>query len=157
MALTLPKGSILLIEAKDLLATPTAGTTLIWNKVTEHNRSEFNLSNERIEKSQRMANGTLRKYFVADKKSFDLSWTLIPSYRTYTVDGAWGAEDLRSYNNSTEGRTAFKIRINFAKNGTSQESSGYEEYNVMFSNCSFTVVKRGEQPHWNVSLTMVEV
>ena len=156
MAITLPKGSILLIEAKDLLATP-AGTTLIWNKVTEHNRSEFNLNNERIEKSQRMANGTLRKYFVADKKTFDLSWNLIPSYRTYTVDGAWGAEDLRSFYNSIEGRTSFKIRINFAKNGSNQESSGYEEYTVMFNSCSFTVVKRGEQPHWNVSLTMVEV
>ena len=37
MAITLPRGSMLLIEAKDLLATP-AGTTATWNKVTEHNR-----------------------------------------------------------------------------------------------------------------------
>ena len=49
---TMPRGSILLIQAKDLLATP-AGTTLTWNKVTEHNRSEFEISPERIQKTQR--------------------------------------------------------------------------------------------------------
>lgn len=56
----MPRGSILQIEAKDLLASP-AGTTLIWNKVTEHNRSEFSMSIERIEKVIRTSNGTLRK------------------------------------------------------------------------------------------------
>ena len=43
---TMPRGSILQIEAKDLLATP-AGTTLSWNKVTEHNRSSFTMDPER--------------------------------------------------------------------------------------------------------------
>ena len=66
MALTLTKGSIFSIEAKDLLATP-AGTTLIFNKVSEHNRSEFTINPSRIEKIQRMANGSLRKSYVADK------------------------------------------------------------------------------------------
>ena len=46
---SLPRGSILYIEAKDLGATP-AGTTKTWNKVTEHNRSAFQISTERIEK-----------------------------------------------------------------------------------------------------------
>lgn len=154
--MSMPRGSMLLIEAKDLLATP-AGTTLIYNKVSEHNRSEFNISNNRIEEVKRMSNGTLRKFFVADKKTFSLSWDMLPSYRTLTVDGAWGAEDLRSFYYSTEGQNAFNIRVNFAKTGSSQESSGYEQYNVIFKDCSFTVVKRGLQPHWNVSLTMEEV
>ena len=47
-ALYLPRGSVLWIEAKDLLATP-AGTTKIWNKVSEHNRSPLEISVERIE------------------------------------------------------------------------------------------------------------
>ena len=51
MALTLPRGSIFSIEAKDLLATP-AGTTNQWNKVTEHNRTDFSINVERIEKTQ---------------------------------------------------------------------------------------------------------
>jgi hypothetical protein len=156
MPLIVPRGSILLIEAKDLLNTPP-GSTLVWNKVTEHNRSSFTIETQRLEKATRMSNGTMRKYFVADKRVFNVSWSMLPSYRTLTVDGAWGAEDLRSFYNSTEGRGAFNIRINFAKNGASQESSGFETANVMFTSCSFTVVKRGLQPHWDVSLTMEEV
>ena len=98
---TMPRGSILLIQAKDLLATP-AGTTLTWNKVTEHNRSEFEISPERIQKTQRMSNGTLRKFFISDKQRMTLSWQMLPSYRTLTVDGAWGAEDLRAFYESSE-------------------------------------------------------
>lgn len=152
----LPRGSILLIQAKDLLANP-AGTTLVWNKVTEHNRKEFSIDPIRFEKSQRMSNGNLRKYFVTDKNRFSLSWTMLPSYRTFTVDGSWGAEDLRSFYDSVEGQGSFLIRVNLAKTGQNQESSGYEEYSVSFTDCSFSVVKRGTQPFWDVSLTMEEV
>ena len=126
----LPRGSILQIEAKDLLATP-AGTTLIWNKVTEHNRSEFNMSIERIERTVRTSNGT--------------------------VDGAWGAEDIRTFYLSDAGKAPFNIRINLAKTGSDQSSSGYESATVMFSSCNFTLIKRGTQPFWNVSLTLDEV
>ena len=152
----LPRGSILYIEAKDLLAT-TPGTTKTWNKVTEHNRSAFELSTERIEKIVRTSNGTLRKNHIADKKKFQLSWDMLPSYRTLTVDGGWGAEDLRSFYSGDEGKQSFNIRVNLAKTGLDQSVSGFESYNVIISSCNFTVVKRGMQPHWNVSLSLDEV
>lgn len=152
----LPRGSALSIEAKDLLAVP-AGTTLIWNKVTEHNRAELAMSIERIERVSRTSNGTLRKNFIADKRKFSTSWTMLPSYRSFTVDGAWGAEDLRSFYLSEQGQQSFKIRLNIAQNGVSQESLGYEEYTVIITDCSFAIAKRGLQPHWNVSLSMDEV
>ena len=156
MSMFLPRGSILYIEAKDLLAT-TPGTTKIWNKVTEHNRSAFELSTERIEKIVRTSNGTLRKNHIADKKKFQLSWDMLPSYRTLTVDGGWGAEDLRSFYFGDEGKQSFNIRVNLAKTGLDQSVSGFESYNVIISSCNFTVVKRGMQPHWNVSLSLDEV
>ena len=152
----LPRGSILLIEAKDLLATP-AGTTKIWNKVTEHNRQALELSTERIEKVVRTSNGTLRKNHIADKRRFELSWDMLPSYRTLTVDGGWGAEDLRAFYYGDEGKQSFNIRVNLAKTGLDQSSSGYESYTVIISSCNFTVLKRGMQPHWNVSLSLDEV
>jgi len=152
----MPRGSILLIEAKDLLATP-AGTTKVWNKVSEHNRSEFSIDVDRIEKSVRTSNGTLRKNHIADKRNFSLSWSMLPSYRSLTVDGAWGAEDLRSFYLSDDGKKEFNIRINLAKSGVDQTSSGFEPYTVVITSCNFTVVKRGLQPHWNVSLAMSEV
>lgn len=156
MAMFLPRGSIILIEAKDLLATP-AGTTKIWNKVTEHNRSEFTMDVERIEKTIRTSNGSIRKNHIADKMSFNLSWNMLPSYRTLTVDGGWGAEDLRSFYLSDDGKTSFNIKVNLAKSGSDQSSSGFEPYTVVFNSCNFTVVKRGLQPHWNVSLSLSEV
>ena len=152
----MPRGSILQIEAKDLLATP-AGTSLVWNKVTEHNRSAFDMSPMRIERTQRMSNGSLRKFYIADKYRFNISWDMLPSYRTLTVDGAWGAEDLRSFYNSAEGQGTFKIRVNLAKTGSNQESSGYEEYTVNITGCNFAIAKRGLQPHWSVSLSLEEV
>jgi hypothetical protein len=156
MAMILPRGSILSIEATDVLAS-TPGTTKTFNKVTEHNRSDLGISIERIEQVTRTSNGTLRKNYITDKRRFSASWTMLPSYRTLTVDGAWGAEDLRSFYLSDEGKTSFRIRINLAKAGTDQTSSGYEEYTVVFGGCNFSVVKRGLQPHWNVSIELEEV
>lgn len=154
--LILPRGSALLIQGYDS-STNGGDGTLKYNKVTEHNRSPIEISTQRIEKTQRMSNGTLRKYWVADKKRFSLSWDMLPSYRTLTVDGGWGAEDLRTFYSSTEGKGSFNIRINLAKTGSSQESSGFELYTVIFGDCNFSVVKRGLQPFWNVSLSMEEV
>jgi hypothetical protein len=156
MPLTLPRGSIFSIEAKDLLANP-AGTLNQFNNVTEHIRTDFSINFERIEKVVRTSNGTLRKNFIKDKRKFSTSWDMLPSYRTLTVDGAWGAEDLRSFYLGEQGQGSFKIRLNIAKNGVSQESSGYEEYTVVITDCSFAIAKRGLQPHWNVSLSMDEV
>lgn len=156
MPISLPRGTLLQIEAKDPLASP-AVNTLGWRNITEHNRSEFAVDSMRIEQSQRMSNGTLRKFHIADKKRFGLSWSMLPTYRTLTVDGYWGAEDLRTFYASDEGKGTFRIRINFAKDGINQSSSGYEEYTVSFTDCSFVVVKRGIQAHWNVSMMMEEV
>jgi hypothetical protein len=156
MAMSLPRGTILQIEAKDPLATP-ASTSLAWRSVTEHNRSEFSVDSLRIEQALRMSNGTLRKFHIADKKRFSVAWSMLPTYRSLTVDGYWGAEDLRQFYTSDEGKGTFRIRLNFAKDGTNQSSSGYEEYTVSFTDCSFTVVKRGIQAHWNVSMSMEEV
>ena len=85
---------------------------LKFRRVTEHNRSEFNNRTLRVEQSQRMANGILRKYVVADKQQWDISWSMLPSYRNETVDGAWAAEDLKTFYESAAGRGAFKIKIN---------------------------------------------
>ena len=135
----------------------SSANSLRFRRLTEHNRSPLSINTERIESSQRMANGTLRKYFIADKLNLSVSWEMVPSFRNETVDGAWGAEDLRTFYNSAEGQSAFNIRVNLAKDGTNQELANYESYTVVFSNCNFTVLKRGAQPFWNVSITMVQV
>jgi len=134
----LPRGSAIQIYARDLYADPS-DTTQSWIKLSEHNRSEISMDVERIEQSQRMANGSLRKFFVADKKRFGVSWDLIEFY------------------NSSEGQSTFDIRLNFAKSGTSQESSGYEPYTVSCTSFNATLVKRGQVPFYNISMSMEQV
>ena len=153
----LGRGSILSIYAADPLAS-TPVTSLQWNKLSEHNRSSFTMDNNRIEQVQRTSNGTLRKFFIADKKTFSVSWDMFPSYRTLTVDGAWGAEDIRNFYDSAAGQGVFKIKVNLSKNGTDDTATAKaEEYDVVFQNCNFVVVKRGLQPHWTVSINLEEV
>lgn len=152
----LPRGSAIQVYARDLYADPS-DTTQAWIKLSEHNRSELAISIQRIEQTQRMANGSLRKFFVADKKEFSVSWTMLPGTRGYTVDGQWGALDLIEFYNSTEGQGTFNIRLNFAKSGTNQESSGYEEYTVSCTSFNATLLKRGEVPFYNVSMSMEQV
>jgi hypothetical protein len=144
--MNMPRGSILWIKSGG-----------VYYKVSEHNRSEFTINPQRIEKTQRMSNGTLRKFFIADKRSISLSWDMLPHTSALTVDGGWGAKDLRDFYYGSGGQGTFDIKVNLATNGTDQSSSGFEEYTVSITNASFVVLKRGIEPHWSVSLSMEQV
>jgi hypothetical protein len=132
-----------------------------FRRVTEHNRSPLTLSNNRIEQSVRMSNGTLRKYFIADKLELSVSWDMIPSFRNETVDGGWGAEDIKNFYESSAGRGAFRIKINPTVFDPSLVTDGALSddytYTVVFTSCDFTVVKRGIQTFWDVSITLEQV
>lgn len=138
---SLPKGSLIEIES----------TTDTWNKLTEHNRGALEMSTERIEEIKRMANGTLRKYYVADKKTFSTSWDFVPGAQTYLVDTAWSVNDLQTFYSSATGKSSFRIRIKKA-DGT------YEgPYTVIFTSFSPTILKRGVDTFYNLSIEMQEV
>lgn len=47
--------------------------------LSDHNRDSLTMSTERIEQRQRMANGTMRSYHIADKLRINISWTMLPS------------------------------------------------------------------------------
>ena len=59
---------------------------ITWYALTDHNRTDIKLSPEIIEKSERMADGTMRKYIVAKKQKISTSWSMIPSKSNLTVD-----------------------------------------------------------------------
>ena len=75
-------------------------------KLSDHNRQPVSIQTNRIEKQQRMSNGTLRKFFIADKKSINVSWNMLPSLSTFTVDGGYGAIDLRSFYEGTAAKAS---------------------------------------------------
>lgn len=50
---------------------------------SDHNRQEISINNQRIESRQRMVNGTMRSYHIADKIALSVSWDMLPS-RSYS-------------------------------------------------------------------------
>ena len=148
--MTLPIGSALFI---DISTTSTPS----WQKLSEHNRAPISLDPYRHEQSQRMANGSMRKLFIADKKTVSTSWNTLPSYTTMTVDGGYGAEDLRSFY-LNKGKGSFKVKISY--NGAREEI-----FTAFFSSFSMTMIKRNvkekvantPQEFWDVSISLEEV
>ena len=134
-------------------------------KLSEHNRQPVSISTTRIEQSKRMSNGTFRKFFIADKQEIYVSWNMLPSFSTFTVDGGYGAVDLKSFYEGTDaksagalsGQSTFDVSINYG--------SVTRQLEMMFTGCSFEIVRRnvkektGDTPQefWNVSISMEQV
>jgi hypothetical protein len=135
-------------------------------KLSDHNRQPISIQTNRIEKQQRMSNGTLRKFFIADKKSINVNWNMLPSLSTFTADGGYGAMDLRSFYEGTSakasgalsGRSNFDVTLVYGGTAT-------QTLNMVFTACSFELVKRNvkqvptdtAQEFWNVSISLEEV
>lgn len=118
------------------------------NAITDHNRQPLAIDVERIEKKQRMANGTLRKYIVADKRTFNTSWNMLPKNASQTADGFWGADDIEQFFNTVTG--SFSLEI-------SDGDSETYTYNVMFADFSKTISKRGSVDFWEINVSLEEV
>ena len=118
------------------------------NAITDHNRAQMSIDVERIENKQRMANGRMRKYIVADKRTFQTSWTMLPKLTSQTVDGFWGGEDIESFYNTNTG--SFSLEI-------TDGDSDVSVYSVMFESYSRNITKRGNTDFWEINLSMEEV
>jgi|GEM_PF-1437631 hypothetical protein len=154
----LPVGSLLYIDT-------SATDTPTWAKLSEHNRQPMSINQNRFQKVTRMSNGTLRKFFIADKREFSTSWEMLPSFSNMTVDAGYGAIDLKSYFEGTKGQGVFKLKIVYGKNQTTPFADREEIFTVSFTSCSFEVIKRNvkdsssdpAQEFWNVSIAMEQV
>jgi hypothetical protein len=134
-----------------------------WFKITDHNRAPLSISTERLETSNRMVDGTLRRYTVAKKKTFSFSWSMLPSVAApagsgmSTVDAGWSGQAIEDFYNRTDG--AFKIRLRKGQdiNKTITDST-IEEYTVMITDFTKDIEKRGiNQDYWTMTLTLEEV
>ena len=47
--------------------------------LSDHNRKDISFKPERIEKRERMINGRMRSYHIADKMTISTSWDMLPS------------------------------------------------------------------------------
>jgi len=125
-----------------------------YRKITDHNRGPLDESVERIEKKQRMADGTLRRYTVAKKRKWSCSWENLPSKTGVTgylntADGGYAGQDIEAFHNAHDGEFNMQLRKG---DGT------IEVVTVMISDFSKTVAKRGPGIDlWNLSISLEEV
>jgi hypothetical protein len=132
MTLQLVKPSLLRIAGEDL---------------TEHNRSPVTVRPNRFERSIRTANATLRKWHVATKHEFDVSWEMVPSADDKTVDGKRGGKWLEDFYYSTPG--IFTLRM-------VMPDGSFVTYNVAFTDFQKSVEKRWDGEYWNLSCSWEE-
>jgi hypothetical protein len=118
------------------------------NKITDHNRSDLSVDTERIEESTRMANGTLRKYIIADKRTFSLSWKDLPHQASFAVDGFWATREIQNWYKTKPG--AFTLKLHYGDGTT-------ESITVMMTKCGANLTKRGAYDFWDVDVELTEV
>lgn len=136
-----------------------------WNKISDHNRAPLSIGFERIETKNRMVDATLRRYSVAKKRTISVSWENFPSKisPTYngraglgTVDGGWAGEDIETFHNTVDG--AFKVKLRKGIDEAKSASDGsIEVIDVMMTDFSKDIVKRGTVDLWSLSVTLEEV
>ena len=154
--------------------------------LSDDNRSPIQMQPQRIEKRERMINGRMRSYHIADKLKISVSWSMLPSrsyilrpefdpdggksalYKTsgeYTTDGgAGGVELLDWYENHTDPFWVFLSYDKYNEYGDDDQARSHlGEYNdrveMYLSDFNYTIVKRGglNYDFWDISLTLEEV
>ena len=166
--------------------------------LSDDNRDPISFTIDRIENRERMINGRMRSYHIADKLKISTSWNNLPSrsyasspdfsddglssvdsasgirvfsdgeYVTlpkqfFTTDGgAGGVEILNWYNNNVGSFWVYLAYDNY-ENFSTDKRSRLAQYNqvveVLFSDFSYTVEKRGSSNHdyWNIGMDLEEV
>jgi hypothetical protein len=128
-----------------------------WVKITDHNRDALSISIERIESKQRMADGTLRKYSVAKKRTWATTWNNLPSKTGSLLVNGQSGEWMETFHNETDGSFLMRLRRGNDVNKATTDSS-IEEVRVMISDFSKDVLKRGTNVDlWMLSITLEEV
>lgn len=132
------------------------GTTGGQLTLTDDSRSPLSVGYEVIENSQRMANGTMRKYIIAKKKIFSCSWSMLPTSSTILVDNNADANKLKKFY-ELYCHSPISMTLYHKKNNDS--TAAYQEsYNVYWTSFNYEVMKRLKYlDYWNVSVEFTEI
>jgi len=120
-----------------------------WNNlsVTDHNRSALSKSIEEIGTTHRTKNGTMRKFIIARKATFSCSWENVPHTSRWTVDNFAGANEMEEFYKSNTGPFTLELTT----------VAGVEYYQVMMTEFSKEISKRGAYDMYQVSVSLEEV
>lgn len=140
-------------------------------KVSDHGRTSLNQDHQRIGSDRRMHDGTLRRMHKSVKRTWSTSWENLPSTNTSTrgmktADGGMAGKDMEAFYLSHPGKFRMILRRGTAKGKTvptvteSQlpfENDDFYIANVMITEFSKEVQKRGASDLWSVNVTLEEV
>jgi hypothetical protein len=132
-----------------------------WYALTDHNRQPITLSPTRIEQQQRMANGRMRKFVVANKQVIDCSWQFIPAASKIitsqsglnvksfapTVDGKFGAAFMKAFYEQNLFVPIY-VKLTYSTDnatGTNFQSAqvgGTQTFQMFMTDFKYTITKR---------------
>jgi hypothetical protein len=148
--------------------------------LSDDGRDPISVKVDRIESRQRMVNGRMRSYHVADKLNLSTSWKLLPSRSfngdpafdaitgtplaaNYTTDGGAGGVALLDWYNNHTGSfwvyLSYDNYENFAGENKYQHLNQYSEVREMFiSDFNYSIQKRGGTNFdmWDISIALEE-
>jgi hypothetical protein len=151
--------------------------------LSDHNRSALDFGTQRIENRQRMVNGRMRSYWIADKRTLSVSWEMLPSRSfssdpnfdtttglptsqvdEYTVDGGAGGAELLDWYEKHYGTfyvfLAYDKFTDFGRDDAAYTHlAQYQEVLEMYiTDFTYSVQKRGGTNFdmWNISITLEE-
>lgn len=128
-----------------------------WTKITDHGRSPLNITVERIETKQRMADGTLRRYVVGKKRTFSCSWDNIPDKATNFLANGQPGEWMEAFHDANDGSFHMRLREGSDRDLALTGLNG-TVLQVMITDFSKEIVKRGTAfDLWNMDITLEEV
>jgi hypothetical protein len=128
-----------------------------WTKITDHGRGPIQVSTERIENKQRMANGTLRRYTVAKKRTITASWDNLPDKPTTFLANGQPGNWIEDFHEANDGSFLVRLRAGSDRDTTFTGVNG-EIIEVMITDFSKEVNKRGTAfDLWNLDITLEEV
>lgn len=147
--------------------------------LTDDNRSPLEISFERIEFKERMINGRMRSYHVADKKNISVSWDMIPSRsvdpnrteinfisekyysgETLTNPNFLSADEMLEWYEDNTGE--FYLILSYDRQHVfgddyTQITSPCEILPVFFNDFSYSIQTRGQYNDlWSVSMSLVQ-
>ena len=130
-----------------------------WFDLTDHNRQPLEFGYDNVEKDMRMANGFMRKFVIAQKRTIAMSWQNVPSITSassiiktasgglldvvsnLTVDGKYGAAWIKKF---YEQNIFIPIWIKITHTTTPAASGTYStgftpsvSYNSQFNSASY--------------------
>lgn len=155
------------------MADWTSNAGMLWagQVITDHNRAEINLSTEKIGSDKRMVDGTLRRHFIKNIRTWQTSWDSIPADVNANAipiaNGGISGRAMETFYLNTPG--AFRLVLkngnaiglstpNPAESALPYKDANFYIVNVMFTEFSVDIKKRGPYTDlWNVNVTLQEV